>query len=147
MTKIKDFTTLGRKGYDELYADIIKALAPLEKKYGVKFKGSGARHSQAQSDLKITAMILGDNGEVFTREMEEFKTHAHLFGLHASHLFTKFDFMGEQYTIIGLKSGRKNPIQVRATGSGKTYEIAQGAVIKALGLSETQPVGRAALNL
>lgn len=133
MKKITDFTQLKRAGYDQLYADMMKALEPVAKEYGITFKPHGATHDVGYSNLKITASVIGENGQAVTPEMEDFKRHATLFGFKPEDLGRKFKMGGMFYELIGLKiKSHQYPILLKRITDGARIKSKAEGVLKAL---------------
>lgn len=133
MTKIKDFVAFKKSGgLTELSTAIKTALASVEKQYGIVITPSKWNYSNGYADLKLIASVVGDNGEVATRDSEEFKISAELYGLQPSDLYKEFTAQGHQFKIIGVNGGRKLPICLLDIQSGKKYGMSAQAVRVAL---------------
>lgn len=138
MKKITDFTTLGRVGYDELYAEMMKALGPVGDKFGITFKPKTARHASDYSNITVTAMVVTKDGQIITPEMHNFKELAQLYGMKPEDLGRKFMMNGACFKIVGLKTkSRTMPILCERTADGKRFKVGAETVASLL---KTNPV-------
>lgn len=129
-------TSFDRTNLRLLGAAIDAALAPVATQFGISFNRPGCRFTSDNATMKIEAAVVGNNGQVMSREREDFKEQAPLFyGIPATALDSDFKFRGETYTIIGLKSrSHKNPILGKQKSNSKTYKFSPSMVKAALNL-------------
>ena len=122
MPKIKKIAEFNRSECRRLGDAIEKALQKVAEQHGVDLKRGNARFSSSNVTYKIEASLLGTNGEVKSKEVEDFKKYAPMFGLKAEDFGKQFTtFAGKNYTICGLNTkARKNPIHAKNI-KGKTY--------------------------
>jgi len=122
MKKITDFVQFKKaKGFDEFNKEIVAALAKISAKYEIVFAIPRTGFTNGYAEMKLVASVIGANGEIATKEAEEFKQCAHLFDLSPEDLGKAFFFRGQNYVITGMRSGRKNPVMVKQSANGKSY--------------------------
>lgn len=117
ITNFIDFKKIG--GFKTMSAEIVAALDSISKKYGVTIGTSGVRYSDGFADIKLHVALIID-GEIETKDAMEFRQLAHLFDLSPTDLHKSFDFRGQSYKIVGLKSGRRQPI-IAKRADGKSF--------------------------
>jgi len=129
-TKIKEFN---RPACRILSKAVEAALAPVGKEFGVDFSYKGGNYSPANLTMKIEAAIIGADGQVKSREAEDFKKMAQYYGLEADDLNKEVVLNGRRGKIIGLKPrSRKYPIIVEVE-NGKMFKYPVNSVLRALG--------------
>jgi hypothetical protein len=104
-----------------LATEIEEAVQSVAKKHGIQIKRGRGVYGGSNASLKLELAVVGKGGQAQTREAEDFKRYASVYGLKAENLGAEFtDFDGEVYTITGLKPrSRKYPILVeRVDGMG-----------------------------
>jgi len=99
---------------------------------GVGATAGNARFSARNATFKVDFGLLGEGGEVVSREAEDFKRYATLFGLTPDDLGkTVTLFNGHTYKIEGLKmKSRLYPIF--ASRNGKMFKLPANAVARVL---------------
>ena len=113
-----------RKNLRELSAAMAEALAGIEERFSVKFAVGGGRYSESEVTYKVTASAVGENGETYSREAEEFTKYAGTYGLKPEWLGEEFSSNGKKFRITGLKpSRRKYPVSAVNIASGKSYKF------------------------
>lgn len=118
--KITNFKNIDKKTFDAIRKSIATALDSVGKEYGVQFKAGNISYSDTYFNIKVSAHVIGEGGDVITQEAEAFQKLAHLFGLLSSDLFRAFVFRGTAYKIIGLNArAAKNPIMLLNMNTGK----------------------------
>lgn len=122
MPKIRKITSFDKSECKRLGEAIEKALQKVGEQHGVHIKRGNARFSSSNVSYKVEASVLGENGEVKTKEAEDFKQYASMFGLKEEDFGKTFKtFGGKTYTICGLNMrARKNPIHAK-NERGRTY--------------------------
>ena len=96
-----------------LSAEIEQALAPIATKYGISLTYKGASYSATNATLKIEAATIGTSGDQ-SKEREDFKLYAGMYGLKATDLDAKIIYAGKPYQITGMNPRRtKYPIMAR----------------------------------
>ena len=96
---------------------------------GVSISLGNARYSAAQATFKFDINTIGEDGEVFDKYAEDFKTYAKLFDLEPEHLGKEFYANRDRYVITGLNMrAKKFPVLAKSLNSGKTYKFAADIV-------------------
>jgi hypothetical protein len=95
-----------------LIADDIKAaLAPIAAKWGITLDYKGARFSSDNAVFKMEGATIGVTGVANTRERDNFKLYASMYGLKDTDLDREITYGSKKYKIIGLNTRRqKYPI-------------------------------------
>lgn len=138
MTKIKNFVDFKKtKGFQSLNPAIVSALAGIAKEYGVSISTAGVSYSDGFADIKLH-LALTTGGEAETKEMMAFRQLAHYVGLEPSDLLKQFRYQYDNYKIIGLRSGRKNPVLCKNLSNDKTYFFPVEIIKEKLALSYTK---------
>jgi hypothetical protein len=117
MSKI---TAFDRKNLQALRTDIDAALKAVGDKHGISLKLGRGTFSAETATFKLELGTVSDTGVVVTKEAQDFKTYALMFGLKPEHLGQSFkDFDGHSYKVVGLKvRSPKFPVLVeRADGA------------------------------
>ena len=109
----------------EVSAEMMKALAKIEKKLGVTFsRGNGSFDANTFS-LKITATSNASDGSIQTKEEVDFLANAFMFGLKKEDLGKTFNTSnGRTFRICGLKPrANKYPVLAKSAMDGKVYKF------------------------
>lgn len=112
-----------------------KKLKELADELGVNISVGNASFARTGENVtyKIEMALLAANGEPINQESVEFAKYAILLGLKPTDLNRKFIYLGEEYTVIGLRPrATKNNISVRRTKGMKMFVVPAGIVKKAL---------------
>jgi hypothetical protein len=122
MPKIRKVTQFDRSECRRVREAIDKALEEVGRKHGISLKLGNARFTSSNVNFKLEASLLGENGEVRSKEAEDFKMYASRYGLKADDFGKPFTtFGGKVFTICGLNTrANKNPIHAK-NARGKTY--------------------------
>jgi len=130
MPKIKKVTEWTRPECRRVTEAVNKALDEVGRKHGINIQRSGnGSFNESNFTFKVECALIGNDGMVRNKEVENFKKFATSYGLKPEHLGKSFKgWNGETFTISGLNTrAHKNPIQ--ATNSkGKTYVFPEGEV-------------------
>jgi hypothetical protein len=79
--------------------------------------------------------ILTDDGEVVTKESEDFRRYAHEYGLKPEWLGKTFESRGQEFTIVGLSTRAKKYKVIARNSEGVGYKFHHDSVIaKMIGL-------------
>jgi hypothetical protein len=111
--------------------DALKALDAVAATYGITaaYKGGSYDRNGANATLKFELAAPNAAGVVETREAQDFKSLAHVFGLRPEDLGSKFNVRGTTYQITGLKSRRrKYPISAIRVSDGKAFKFPEATV-------------------
>ena len=123
MPKIKKIKQFDRSELKRLDEEFDKHLEQIGKKFGIAIKRKGGSFSPTNFTFKVEASVIGEGGQVQTREAEDFKLHAWRYGLEPKDLNAHFlDFRGDEFEITGLATRRrKNPVMAKNIRTGKTF--------------------------
>jgi len=104
---------------------IEKDLMDLSKTHNINIKCGSASFGDNHATFKLEISTIGENGEVMTKEAEDFKVYCHRWGLKESDLGRTFNHFGDTYKITGAKPrSSKYPILAKKlTGNGGTYKF------------------------
>ena len=110
------------------------AVAPVADAFGVHITHGGGSYLATNFRITLQAATKGENGEIISREVIDFKELCGLYGLKPEDLGKTFSsYTGEVYKIIGLKSNsRKFPILVEKISNGKKYKLPETLVVRGL---------------
>ena len=116
-----------------LSIDIQSALAPIAAKYGITLQYKSSRFSPDNVTIKIEGATIGSSGVANTRERDDFKLYASMYGLKETDLDKEISYTGKKYIIIGLNTRRsKYPIVAKRIEDGKTILLTCEMVKSAL---------------
>lgn len=115
-------TEINRDVIRLLRPKIEAALAGIAKEHDLVIKLGAGNFMPTNLTLKLEIATKTEDGEVNSREVEDFKHNAFLYGLKAEDLGKEFTFRGETYMITGLRrKAHKNPILVKRVHDGKVF--------------------------
>ena len=127
-----NITEFDRTNLRAISADIEAALAPVAAKFGITFTYKGVRFTSDNATFKIEGATIGSGGVANTRERDNFKLYASMYGLKDTDLDKQITYAGKRFTIIGLNTRRqKYPIVARRE-DGKTLLLTVEGVKSAL---------------
>jgi hypothetical protein len=86
----------------QLREELNAALQGVAKKYGIKVDVANARFREQFCNFKLELAITNGKGAPASREAEDFKSYAALYGLKPSQLGKTIRYRGNSYTITGL---------------------------------------------
>ena len=113
--------------------DIKTALAPVAAKYGITLQYKGARFSSDNAIFKMESATVGSTGVANTRERDDFKRYASMYGLSDTDLDKQISYAGRKYIIKGLNTRRsKYPIIATRVEDSKTILLTCEMVKSAL---------------
>lgn len=117
-------TTINRAFCVKFRTELERDLAALGKKHGLVITGGNAKFSANELTMQVKCSVIAGNGEVFSREKEDFKRCAVMFGLKPSDLGKKFtNFDGKTFEIVGMMPrSRKFPVLAQ-TANGKKFKF------------------------
>jgi len=94
-----------------LRAAMEKELKAIEEKFKVQVDIGKCTYTDSNCTFKVEFADVGDNGEVKSKEVEDFRLYASMYGLKPDDLGKIFSTNGEEYEITGLSTRkRKYPI-------------------------------------
>lgn len=121
-------TQINRQILKLMANDIESALQSVAKKYNVEMKYNGGRFTSNNATIKIEISTINDNGELITREANDFKSLAKFYGLSADLYGKSFTTHKDTYKIVGLKSkSHKYPILCERS-DGKIFKFPASTV-------------------
>ena len=123
MPRLKKVTEWNKPECRRVTEEVNKALAEVGRKLGINIQRSGnATYDNSTFRFKVECSLIGENGEVRSREAEDFKRFASIYGLEPEHFGATFKtWDGSEYTITGLNmKARKRPI-IAKNIQGKSY--------------------------
>jgi hypothetical protein len=90
----------------------------------------GGTYSDNNISSRIVISVKGDDGEIVTKEAEDFTRYASTYGLKPEDLGERFrDFNEKEFEIVGCKRrSRKYPILVKEVRTSKVYKFGAHAV-------------------
>ena len=105
-----------------------KALAKVEKQYGVKISTGNARFSAAEVPFKVKANVIGTGGVVKTKEAQAWEIYAASQGLGHLNVGDTIQLQGKSFTIAGYNTrARKSPINI-TDSNGRGYKCSVAMV-------------------
>jgi len=118
--KIKQFDKLN---CGAVSSDIEKALKSVAIKYGINIRTGNGKFTKDTFDLKLNiARVV--SGKVISKEVNDFKKLASIYGLKASDLGRTFSTAGREFRITGLNTkAHKYPIMAECIKSGGSYKF------------------------
>jgi hypothetical protein len=122
-------TTFTRQNLPALRADIDAALKAVGEKHGIVVKtDGGGSFSPTNYTVKVGAAVKAENGEVVTKEAQDFKMLASSYGLPLEMLNKEFFVAGVSHKVTGIYP-RKHKYPVAITIQGRrALTTAQGAL-------------------
>jgi len=115
----------------QLRPEIQAALADLGKRFGVGFEVGDAKYSGSNATFRLEVGIIGNDGRVVTKEAENFKFLAPMYGLSESDLGRRFMLNGKPHTIVGINpNAPRFPILTEC--HGRKYKVPAESVKRAL---------------
>lgn len=125
-------SALDRASLRDISAAIEKALAPTAEAFGLALKMGRCTFSPQNAVFKVEVAVKGDGGLAVTREVQDFRSSAHYFGLAPEDLGRAFSTGGKTFTVSGLAvRSRARPILAKAS-DGKTYKFPSETVVALL---------------
>ena len=99
-----------------------KALATVEKEYGITIKTGNARFSGDEVTFKVKANTMGNDGTVNTREANMWNLYADMNGLGHLSVGDTVNLQGKSFTIAGWNTrARKSPVNI-TDAQGRGYK-------------------------
>ena len=99
-----------------------KALAKVEKEYGITIKTGNARFSGDEVTFKVKANTMGNDGTVNTKEANMWDLHADMNGLGHLKVGDTVNLQGKSFTIAGWNTrARKSPVNI-TDQNGRGYK-------------------------
>jgi len=122
-------TEFDRPTIKRLRSEIDDALLELSEKYGIEIKTGSASFSNTNVTFKLELATVGSDGEVNTKEMDDFRHNAWRFGLSEDDLGKEFTHRGNRYRVVGMKPrSPKYPIIAERIGDGARFKFPSGVL-------------------
>ncbi len=122
-------------GLETLREDINKALESVGFKYGIKLHAGKCGYQDTFAEYKLLASVISADGLVETKEAKEYREVAKYVQVRGESDVLKPEWLNKQffykdrnYTIVGLRSGRRNPV-LCSRQDGKQFFFAAEAVV------------------
>lgn len=131
MPKLKKVKEWNKPECRRVTEEVNKALSDVGRKLGINIqREGGGRYDSSTFTFKVECSLIGADGEVRSKEAEDFKRFATSYGLKPDHFGKTFKtWDGEEFTICGLNTrARKNPIHAK-NRRGKTYVFPANQVV------------------
>jgi len=112
---------LSDNNIQQVRAQITEALELVGNMCGMTFRLGNIKYSPSGMRCTLNGVVL--NTGVSSIEENDFKNHAHRFGIDPSCLFKSFVNDGKRYKIIGLNSRSRKSHLVATCSDGKRYRI------------------------
>jgi hypothetical protein len=113
--------------------DFAAHVEQLENEYGFKLTIGNISFDGKTAVAKLNIATVGDNGEVFTKEAQDFTHYAGQFGINKDLLNSSFDHRGDTFKIVGLKPRSKRAPILCEREDGKMFKFPVFAVQHATG--------------
>ena len=116
--------TIDREFLRKLRDELDQYLVEVGDKYGVEITLGNATFTPVRASFKLEIACVSDDGEVHTKEAEDFKRYARQYGLRPDHLGQQFTYSSNTYVLLGCKPrSTRFPIVARRLADGKTYKL------------------------
>ena len=122
MAKIEQFSPAN---LDQVRAEMVKALAEVEKKFGIKVGLGKITYTGEEFSMKVTSMVVNSKNEsvaadnVDPKWVSNFMRNYLSFGLRREDLGRSLKYDGKTYTLVGARSANARlPLVVRETSTG-----------------------------
>jgi hypothetical protein len=113
-----------RNNLKVLRADIDAALKAVGEKHGIVLTCGNASFLPTTATLKVECATKAADGQIVTREAEDFKRYAAMIGMQPSDLGKTFRQNGKTFKIEGYNSkARTMPIIAKDVASGRGYKF------------------------
>jgi hypothetical protein len=132
MKKVTSFSRLSKSEFNEIRTAIDTALASVGKKYNLKFHAGNTSYTESVATIKLEASVIGADGTAVTKDVEDFKRFASMFGLSQEMLGQSITIQGKKFTVVGLKpNAPKRPVRI-ADENGKNFVVDAETVVRQL---------------
>ena len=122
MAKIEQFSPAN---LDQVRAEMVKAMAEVEKKFGIKVGLGKITYTGEEFSMKVTSMVVNSKNEsvvadnVDPKWVSNFMRNYLSFGLRREDLGRSLKYDGKTYTLVGARSANARlPLVVREAGTG-----------------------------
>jgi len=126
MSKMKQFD---RTAARELREKINSALTKVGDELGLKIQAGGASFSEKLMTFQLECAVVGECGEVATKEAADFKRFQSRHGLSLESLGKEFTTHNGKFILLGYRPrGRSFPFVGKCVGTGKMFKFTQSEV-------------------
>ena len=122
MAKVEQFAP---ENLDQIRAAMAKAMADVEKQFGIKVGLGKITYTGAEFSMKVTSMVINSKTEAVAEDnvdpkwVSNFMRNYLSFGLRREDLGRTLKYDGKTYTLVGARSANARlPLVVREVGSG-----------------------------
>ncbi len=106
--------------------------------HGIVLKLGSGTFTPGHATFKLEISTVGESGEVNTKEADDFKRCAHLYGLKPEHLGQTFFQGGREFVVVGCKPRSSSyPILAKNAINGKTYKLSAKDVARVFNWTES----------
>lgn len=121
---------LTKEMLQKIRPDFEDAMKQLEEKYGVRISLGKLTYDSNSAGGKLTILDIGDGGDVFSKERDDFIKHAIIYGLKSEWIDGKFKHNGKSFEISGLKTrNSKLPVLAKNVKTGKVYKFPTDLIV------------------
>jgi hypothetical protein len=126
---------MDRKTVQMMRAYLEVALTGFQEHFGVDVKVGTIRFAENNATVGLEISTVNDDGEVVTKESEDFRRYAHEYGLKPEWLGKTFESRGQEFTRVGLSTRAKKYKVIARNSEGVGYKFHHDSVIaKMIGL-------------
>ena len=136
-------SSFDRTTIDALRAAVGLALAKVGELHGIRLSTGRISYRPHNCVIPVEAAIIAADGTVASREAEDFKTNAAVFGLTPGHLGQTFtDGRGVRFRLVGLNlKARKKPFLIEDV-KGTRFVAPETMVLRGFGLTRPDDLHR-----
>jgi hypothetical protein len=131
--------TIDRMACRVIRDEVDTALKAIGDRHGIVVKSlGGGTFSPERFTFKVEAAVVGEGGEVLSKEADEFRTCANMYGMKGEDLGKVFTVHGTDYRIRGMKMRSfKFPIMAERVSDKRGFKFPLSTVKAALGYKVT----------
>lgn len=125
-------TSINAPAMNVLRTAIDAALAKVAEEHGVTLQTGKGKYGDTFGSFELKIGLPDADGKVVTKEGEDFRYNASVFGFQPDDLFAEFTVRGEKYTITGMNArASKMPILAKRA-DGKGFKFSAPSVLRAM---------------
>ena len=123
-----------KESLNDLRPKINDALEALGEELGIKITATNGKYSNGMTgQFKLEIASVGEDGEIFDKEAEDFKEMALLFDLKREWLGEEVQLGAHRFKITGLFASRpKNCVRILNLGTGRNHVCPATTIIQAM---------------
>ena len=108
-------------------------LSDLGTEFGAELIVGRISYTDNTATIKVEMSTLDETGEAITKEAEDFRLSAHVYGMSPDDLYKKFKHAAENYMLIGCSPrSRTYPILCKNLNTGKISKFPPSLAIRCL---------------